>query len=79
MQEAFRDGKRFGVLGAERIERGTMNELNIVPIWIVTTLFCIMSYWHGRSEYGWKIVGLLINIMLGFVFAYLAVKMPIFL
>ena len=42
-----------------------MNELNIVPIWIVTTLFCIMSYWHGRSEYGWRIVGLLTNIMLG--------------
>lgn len=49
-----------------------MNELNIVPIWIVTTLFCIMSYWHGRSEYGWRIVGLLTNIMFGFVFAYLA-------
>lgn len=29
MQEAFRDGKRFGVLGAERIERRTMNELQI--------------------------------------------------
>ena len=56
-----------------------MNELNIVPIWIVTILLCIMSYWHGRSEYGWRIVGLLINIMLGFAFAYLAVKMPIFL
>lgn len=55
-----------------------MNELNIVPIWIVTTLFCIMSYWHGRSEYGWRIVGLLTNIMFGFVFAYLVVKMPIF-
>ena len=26
-----------------------MSELNIVPIWIVTTLLCIMSYWHGRS------------------------------
>lgn len=26
-----------------------MNELNIVPIWIVTILLCIMSYWHGRS------------------------------
>ena len=30
------------------------------------------------AEYGWRIVGLLTNIMLGFVFAYLVVKMPIF-
>nr|DAE85474.1 MAG TPA: hypothetical protein [Bacteriophage sp.] len=56
-----------------------MNTLNIIPVWIINTLFCIMSYWHGKSEYGWGIVGLLMNIMLGFVFAFLAVKMPIFL
>lgn len=77
MQEAIGDSERLGVSGTKRIERRTMNELNIVPIWIVTVLFCIMSYWHGRSEYGWRIAGLLMNIMLGFVFAFLVVKMPI--
>ena len=56
-----------------------MNTLNIIPVWIINTLFCIMSYWHGKSEYGCGIVVLLMNIMLGFVFAFLAVKMPIFL
>lgn len=55
-----------------------MNELNIVPIWIVNAIFCIMSYWHGRSEYGWRIAGLLMNIMLGFVFAFLVATKPVF-
>lgn len=56
-----------------------MNILNIVPIWIMNTIFCVISYWHGRSEHGWRIAGLLMNIMLGFAFSFLAVTKPIFL
>lgn len=56
-----------------------MNELNIVPAWIIITVFCIMSYWHGRSEYGWRATGLIMNIMLGLVYAILVITRPMFL
>ena len=56
-----------------------MNPLNIIPTYIITVLLCLMSYWHGRSEYGWGKAGLFMNLILGFVFAVLAIKMPIFL
>ena len=56
-----------------------MNPLNIIPTYIITVLLCLMSYWHGNSEYGWRKAGLVINIILGFAFAVLAIKLPIFL
>lgn len=60
-----------------------MNELNIIPIWFVTVLFCLSSYVYGRlvEFYDSKLVGalgLIWNIILGFVFALLAVKSPVF-
>ncbi len=56
-----------------------MNSLNIIPTFIVTCLLCIMSYWHGSSEYGWRLGGLVYTLVLGFVFAVFVVKLPIFL
>ena len=56
-----------------------MAALNIIPVYLITALLCIMSYWHAISKYGWKKKGLIFNLILGFVFAVLAVKMPMFL
>ena len=56
-----------------------MNTLNIIHTYIITALLCLMSYWHGNSEYGWRKAGLIMNLILGFVFAVLAIKLPIFL
>ncbi len=56
-----------------------MNSLNIIPTYIITVLLCIMSYWHGSSEYGWRKAGLILNLILGLVFSVLVIKMPIFL
>ena len=41
-----------------------MNSLNIIPTYIITVLLCIMSYWHGSSEYGWRKAGLILNLIL---------------
>ena len=56
-----------------------MNSLNIIPTYIITVLLCIMSYWHGSSEYGWRKAGLILNLILGLVFSVLVIKMPMFL
>lgn len=41
------------------------NYLNAIPIAMFVIATCAMSYWHGRSEYGWRIGGLIFTIILG--------------
>lgn len=67
--------KRGDKLGGEI---SSVNVWNIIPVYLTTCLLCIMSYWHGHSEAGWGRIGLLYNIILGFVFAVFVIKLPIF-
>lgn len=59
-------------------EAPNINLLNIIPVYIATALLCVMSYWHASSEYGWRKIGLVYNLILGFAFAVLAVMKPMF-
>lgn len=55
------------------------NLLNAIPIAIFVAVSCLMSYWHGKSKYGYGIAGLMFTILLGFIGQLLVVFYPIFL
>lgn len=56
-----------------------MNALNAIPMSIMMILCCVMSYWHGVSEDGFKIGGLIYTVILGVSATILVVVKPIFL
>ena len=53
-----------------------MNPLNIIPVFIITTLLNATSYYYGKEEYTELFIW---NVFCGLVFAVLAVVKPIFL
>lgn len=54
------------------------SRLDAIPITVFVLLTCIMSYWHGRSEYGWRIAGLVYTIILGIIGQILVGFFPMF-
>lgn len=56
-----------------------VNCLNVIPIAIFVIATCAMSYWHGSSEYGWRIGGLIFTIVLGILGQILVGFFPMFL
>lgn len=52
--------------------------LDAIPITVFVLLTCITSYWHGRSERGWRIVGLVYTIILGIIGQILVGFFPMF-
>lgn len=52
--------------------------LDAIPITAFVLLTCVMSYWHGRSEHGWRIVGLVYTIILGIIGQILVGFFPMF-
>lgn len=55
------------------------NLLNAIPIIVFVVITNAMSYWHGRSENGWGIGGLIFTIILGILGQILVGLFPIFL
>lgn len=55
-----------------------MNPLNIIHAYIIIVLLSVMSYWHGHSKDGWKLKGLIYNLILGLIFAVLVITKPVF-
>ena len=55
------------------------NWLNVIPVIIFVIVTCSMSYWHGRSEYGFRLGGLIFTIILGMLGQILVGFFPIFL
>ena len=54
------------------------SSLDAIPIMVFVLMTCIMSYWHGRSEYGWRIAGLVYTIILGIIGQILVGFFPMF-
>lgn len=52
--------------------------LDAIPIAIFVLVTCIMSYWHGKSEHGWRIAGLVYTIILGIIAQILVGFFPMF-
>lgn len=51
--------------------------INLSPIPIFMIVCCLMSYWHGKSEDGWGIVGVIYSIVVGIVGLILLTLCPI--
>lgn len=55
-----------------------VHPLNAIPIIVFVVVTNVMSYWHGRSENGWGIGGLIFTIILGTVGQILVGLSPMF-
>lgn len=56
-----------------------VNALNAIPMSIMMLLCCSVSYWHGNSNNGWRICGLIYTAILGIFATILVIVKPIFL